>query len=63
MPVDIVWEDGVATIEIGCDGCDKEFEIIAKDIEGLEYCPFCGHYLEIDSETGETNEEEENSWY
>ena len=61
MPVDIVWEDGDATINILCDGCDKAYEIITTDTEGLQGCSFCGHYLEIDSETGETNEEE-NSW-
>ena len=41
---------------------DKEYEIFTSDTEGLEVCSFCGHYLEVDSETGETNDEEENSW-
>ena len=35
MPVDIVWEDGDATIHILCDGCDKEYEILVKDTTGL----------------------------
>ena len=63
MPVNIVWEDGDATVSILCDGCDKEYEIISKDTAGLEMCSFCGHYLEVESETGETNESEEDSWY
>jgi len=25
-------------------------------------CSFCGHYLEVESETGEVNETEEDSW-
>ena len=62
MPVDIVWTDGDAIVSILCDGCDKEYEIISKDTTGLEICPFCGHYLEVDSESGEVNETEENSW-
>ena len=45
MPVEILWEDGNATITIQCDGCDKEYEIFTKDTEGLEVCSFCGHYL------------------
>ena len=60
MPVDIIWEDGNATIVIQCDGCDKEYEIFTSDTEGLEVCSFCGHYLEIDSESGETDDED--SW-
>ena len=28
MPVNIVWEDGAATVSILCDGCDKEYEIL-----------------------------------
>ena len=56
MPVDIVWEDGDATVHILCDGCDKEYDILTGDTEGLELCTFCGHYLEVDSETGETDE-------
>ena len=62
MPVEILWEDGNATIIIQCDGCDKEYEIISKDTDGLEMCPFCGHYLEVESETGEVNDSEEDSW-
>ena len=62
MPVDIVWADGDATVHILCDGCDKEYEIISKDTSGLEMCPFCGHYLEVDSESGEVDESEEDSW-
>ena len=62
MPVDIIWNDGDATIQILCDGCDKEYEIFVRDTAGLESCSFCGHYLEIDIETGETNESEEDSW-
>ena len=61
MPVDIVWLDGDATISILCDSCDKNYEIITDDTEGLQVCSFCGHYLEIDSETGETDDEED-SW-
>ena len=62
MPVDIFWNDGDATIHIMCDGCDKEYEIFVRDTTGLESCSFCGHYLEVDSETGETDESEEDSW-
>ena len=29
MPVDIIWRDGDATVHILCDGCDKEYEILA----------------------------------
>ena len=62
MPVDIIWRDGNAEIHILCDGCDKEFDIYTDDTEGLEQCPFCGHYLEVESETGEVDESEEDSW-
>ena len=62
MPVDIIWEDGNATVNILCDGCDKEYEIMSKDTTRLELCAFCGHYLEVDSETGETDDTEEDSW-
>ena len=62
MPVEILWEDGNATIIIQCDGCDKDYEIFTDDTSMLELCAFCGHYLEVDSETGETNESEEDSW-
>ena len=62
MPVDIVWEDGDATIHILCDGCDKEYDVLTSDTAGLELCTFCGHYLEVDSETGEIDESEEDSW-
>ena len=41
MPVDIIWEDGNATVNIMCDGCDKEYEIFTNDTEGLEVCSFC----------------------
>ena len=58
MPVNIVWEDGDATVSILCDGCDKEYDILTKDTDGLELCSFCGHYLEVDSETGEDDTEE-----
>ena len=40
MPVNIIWEDGDATVNILCDGCDKEYEIIVKDTTGLELCAF-----------------------
>ena len=62
MPVNIIWEDGDATVHILCDGCDKEYEIFTDDTSSLELCAFCGHYLEVDSETGETDESEEDSW-
>ena len=62
MPVDIVWEDGDATVHILCDGCDREYDVLTSDTAGLELCTFCGHYLEVDSETGETDESEEDSW-
>ena len=29
MPVDIIWNDGDATIHVLCDGCDKEYDIIS----------------------------------
>ena len=35
MPVDIVWEDGDATISIMCDGCDKEYEIFINNTEKI----------------------------
>ena len=62
MPVDIVWEDGDATVHILCDGCDREYDVLTGDTGGLELCTFCGHYLEVDSETGEIDESEEDSW-
>ena len=62
MPVDIIWRDGDATVHILCDGGDIEYDVYTDDTEGLELCPFCGHYLEVDSETGETDESEEDSW-
>lgn len=63
MPVNIFWEDGDATVSILCDGCDKEYDILTKDTNGLELCSFCGHYLEVDSETGEVDDTEEVSGY
>ena len=45
MPVDIIWEDGNATVNILCDGCDKEYEIMSKDTTGLELCAFVGTTL------------------
>ncbi|MBT4697175.1 hypothetical protein HOB76_02725 [Candidatus Woesearchaeota archaeon] len=62
MPVDILWEDGDAVIHILCDGCDKEYDVLTNDTNGLELCAFCGHYLEVSSETGEVNAAEEDSW-
>lgn len=65
MPTDIDWEDGSASINILCDGCDKEYTIITDDITGLELCAFCGHYLEAveDEEKDEDDEPEDDSWY
>jgi rRNA maturation endonuclease Nob1 len=62
MPVDIVWEDGDATVHILCDGCDREYDVLTGDTAGLELCTFCGHYLEVNSESGEVDESEEDSW-
>ena len=62
MPVDIVWEDGDATVHILCDSCDREYDVLTSDTAGLELCTFCGHYLEVNSESGEVDESEEDSW-
>ena len=45
MPVDIVWEDGDATVHILCDGCDREYDVLTSDTAGLELCTFCGREL------------------
>jgi rRNA maturation endonuclease Nob1 len=58
MPTNVHWEDGIAEIEILCDGCDKDYKILTKETEGLELCPFCGHYIEHISEMAG----HENSW-
>ena len=62
MTVDIVWEDGDATIHTLCDGCDREYDVLTSGTAGLELCTFCGHYLEVNSESGEVDESEEDSW-
>ena len=62
MPTDILWEDGIANINILCDGCDKEYSIVTEDMSGLELCPFCGHYLESVAENRNYDESEEDSW-
>ena len=63
MPIDIEWEDGNANINILCDGCDKEYTILTDDTSGLESCPFCGHYFELDeNEDEESEESEDDSW-
>jgi rRNA maturation endonuclease Nob1 len=62
MPTNIDWDAGTAKINILCDGCDKEYSIVTQDIEGLELCPFCGHYLESIIENINYDESEEDSW-
>ena len=62
MPVDIVWTDGDATVHILCDSCDREYDVLTSDTAGFELCTFCGHYLEVNSESGEVDESEEDSW-
>ena len=62
MPVNIIWEDGDATVHILCDSCDREYDVLTSDTAGLELCTFCGHYLEVNSESGEVDESEEDSW-
>ena len=63
MTVSINWtEEEHAEIDIICDACSKEYVILSREITNLHLCSFCGHYHEVESETGEVNETEEDSW-
>ncbi len=63
MPVEINWtEEENAEIDIICDACETRYIILTRVIRDLHLCSFCGHYLDMPLE-GDTDEQEENSWY
>jgi rRNA maturation endonuclease Nob1 len=49
------------THEIVCEECETELTVVSESASPVQFCPFCGEYIDEDYESDEDdwNEEEE----
>lgn len=47
------------TLNIVCDECDTDFDIVTESEDSPQFCPFCGEYIYEDGEDDDEEEDEE----